>query len=577
METVSNYYHGEEGEVVDSNWICGKSRLIYWMQLRGNPHRAFVSMHTRSDISIDPLLRPGDKTVFVRLGQYSAIWVKKGDEFYPKLEQVIERSRESIRVLNKYRNIASYSRFLAMLYGLMVAARTRIPVRLREPVEKPSTLPTTPLTVFLSYSNKNVLLAHEFYNNLKQKAKVDVWLDLTRQRAESPEQDQDIASWLQRAIDSSQVFMVLLTKESVASEWVRNEIVWATEKAQREHNFHLILVKLGKAQIPDFARNAKYIFDSESLSYHEIVEELFAAVYQRRGRREWLEEQRKLGWPEAEREQKGYFHPPLTNSGRALSLDWIRKGETIHWTLEYEKDGRKTRIKGSGESEIVDLDIRPGDKIGFLQETKYFQSRIGIYMRSGDPSLSPHDVFQSYIRQLPRRSWDEVPRPLAARISNLLLFSCGLLVIALTEYFYISYFVKDLSTIEPPSWIEARHFTIVATIINLEFAAYMLIRGLYQVIYYARPFEFGDRSGKTALRYSVKALSYLGITLIFDSILNIFIFVAFYVLTVGIIIQLFHTVFGGDPALAFSYGAAIGYGLYVVDEVFPLWDLIKEE
>jgi len=535
-------------------------------------------MHTRSDISIDPLLKPDDKAVFVRVGKYSAIWVKKGAEFHPQLQEAIERTRKWTWYFLRHRKIASYSRFLAMLYGLRIAARTHIPVTWREPVEKPSTLLSTPLTVFLSYRSKNVLLAHEFYNSLKQKGKVDVWMDLTRQHDDLPDHDQAIASWLQKAIDSCQVFVVLVTEESVTSDWVRNEIIWATEKAQKANNFHLILLKLGQVEVPDFARKAQYVLDSQSLSYPEIVEELYAAVHQRRGRCEWLEEQRRRGWPKAQREQKGHYQPPLTDCGRAISLDWIRSEDTIHWTLEYERDGRKTRDKGSGEVDVVDLDIRPGDPIGFVQErTSYRHRARRTYMRSADPSLRPDDVFWNYTQHLPRRSWDEAPRPIAAQVSNLLLAICGLLIIGLIEYFYLRYLIKDPSTSQPPAWIDGGNFIIISAVITMEFAAYMLIRGLYQVIFYARPSEFGDRAGKAALRYSVKALGYLGITLVFDSILNVFIFVFLYAFTVGAILLLLQTIFGHDMRLVYSYGAAIGYGFYVLDEMFPLWDIIKED
>lgn len=573
MVTVFDYYHGEEGEVVHRHWMIGKRRLIYSMQLRGNPHRAFVLEHTSSDIAIDPLLKPGDKTVFVRLGRYSAIWVKKGDEFHPEVEQAIERAREKHRRFFRYENIVSFSRFLATLYVLVIAARKRIPVRLREPVEKPPALPTTPVKVFLSYRRSNVLLAHEFYNKLKREAKVDVWIDQERQRTVLPEHELAIASWLQQAIDSCQVFMVLLTEESVTSSWVKNEIVWATEKAKRENGFHLIVLKLGQVEIPDFARKAQYVLDSKSLSYHEIVEELYAAVYQRRGRREWLEHQRARGWPGFQREERRFFNPPLTGCGKAISLDWTRTEDTINWTLEYEKDGRKERVTGSGQTQVVDLGIRPGDLIGFLH------SHRRTHMRSGDPGLTADDVFQNYTQQLPRRSWDEASRPLAARIGNLILFVCGLLIIGLIEYFYFRYlfryFVTELAASESPDSISARNFTIVATVIVVEFAAYMLIRGLNQVIFYARPSEFGNRSGKTAFWYSVQASVFLGTKAVLDSILNIVIFWIVYALTVGLIIILFQPVFG-DVMLAYRSCAVIGYCFCLLIEAVFLWDLIRE-
>jgi hypothetical protein len=573
MVTVFNYYHGEEGEVVHSNWIIGKRKLIYSIQLRGNPHRAFVLEHTGSDISIDPILKPGDKTVLVRLGQYSAIWVNKGAEFHPEVEQAIERARERKQYFLRYRNIVSYSRFLATLFVLRIAARTRIPVRLSEPVEKPSTLSITPITVFLSYRSTNVLLAQEFYNNLKRDAKVDVWIDQERQHQVPPEHEHAIASWLQNAIDSCQLFMVLLTEESVNSDWVRNEIIWATEKAQRDDSFHLIVLKLGQVKLPEVARLAQCVLDSESLSYYEMVEETYAAVYQRPGRREWLEEQRLRGWPGITREQTSNYRPPLTDCGRAISLDWIRTADTIHWTLEFEKDSGNERVKGSGQAEVVDLGIRPGDLVGVLEDP---HNHRRIYMRSGDLSLSPDEVFQNYVRYLPYRSWDDAPRTLAARISNLLLFVCGLLIIGLTEYFVVSNAIRTASTMEPLPGLDARNSAIFLTILSTELGAYILIRALGQVVFYARPSEFADRSGKSALLYSAKALGSLGVALFLDPLLNFLIFVLLYGFTIGTILLLLEAALGYDMTLVLAYGATIGYGFYVLDEVFPFWDLIKE-
>src|SRR5215203_2496287 len=71
--------------------------------------------------------------------------------------------------------------------------------------------------VFISYSRKDIDFARKLAADL-EKAGYDVWWDITDLRG-----GDDWVSTLPAAIAAADFFIILLTPNSVASEWVRKE------------------------------------------------------------------------------------------------------------------------------------------------------------------------------------------------------------------------------------------------------------------------------------------------------------------------------------------------------------------
>jgi len=127
------------------------------------------------------------------------------------------------------------------------------------------------------------------------------------------------------------------------------------------------------------------------LQFGEIAEELYAAVYQRVGRRAWVEEQHRRGWHEREPRTPGYEHL-MSDGGTAVALHWIEEGDSFRWVLEFEADGIEKRVAGRGPWQVVDVDICPGDSVGCIA----LGHLNPLCMRSRDLNLSYGDVIVKY-------------------------------------------------------------------------------------------------------------------------------------------------------------------------------------
>jgi hypothetical protein len=101
MGGVINYYHGESGVVVDRRYIVTDQQQAQVLRLRGNPHREFAYDYEGGDIHIDPLLKPGNKAVFVRTDSYGGVWVREEDQLYRELQKAVDRVIDEIRAKPK--------------------------------------------------------------------------------------------------------------------------------------------------------------------------------------------------------------------------------------------------------------------------------------------------------------------------------------------------------------------------------------------------------------------------------------------------------------------------------------------
>lgn len=278
---------------------------------------------------------------------------------------------------------------------------TGIPVEVYSPTEEiPLTdeRPRTRLSSFLSYSSMNVLVARQLFSAMQNDADLDVWFDLTKP-GEAPTHRDHIENWLHDAVYSSKAFVLLLTKASMDSTWVRKEAVWAEEMAIRDPSFRFVVLRMGNTSAEWNAGACTLVVDCAYLHFHEVLEELYAAVFHRSGRRKWLEAN-----PDVPRQlyhrsdsTENPYEAFTSEAGVAVSLTWGRAASEPVWTLEYETAGKRTNVLGWTEYDVVDPAISRGDRIGSVRELGLFGTgRRRIWMRSDKMDLMISDVVKDY-------------------------------------------------------------------------------------------------------------------------------------------------------------------------------------
>lgn len=388
MAGITNYYHGESGFVANCGYDLSKKEPVYVLHLQNDPHRELTYAYG-GDIHIDPFLETGDEAKYVRVDRYGGIWVRVQDQYYPELQRAISRVIEEQR--DWYTNQV----------GRRLTKRV-IPDETQHKIEKDSSeLPATEASFFLSFSSKNVLLARRIFEDLKRDAKVEVWFDLD-QEGESPEHNKRIERWLREAVYNSQGFVLLWTKAAKESRWVQKEILWASEKAARDPNFHFVVLKLDDEPIPPNLIETRYLVDCHNLwPMHGIDEELFAAIARRPGKIAWIEEHLRRGIEPEDDENsilygdKHGYEPFRSDSGVAISVrHWEEEGEFC-WRLDYEKEHKLHKAYGRGEAQIIDLEICSGDDVGF-----FIYNGWPLWMRSRSLQIVPSNIIANYIQTI---------------------------------------------------------------------------------------------------------------------------------------------------------------------------------
>jgi hypothetical protein len=188
------------------------------------------------------------------------------------------------------------------------------------------------------------------------------------------------------------MFVLLVTRASVASAWVKKEIEWAKEKARTDLQFHPILLNLEGVVVPQAEREPQITIDCEGLELGETKEELFSAVYGRSGRMNWVQEQKRRGWIFRDSPKQGYEHL-MSDGGKAVSLRWKPDGDSFEWILEYEPEpGERKSASGRGPWQVIDVDIQADDRVGYANLGPWSP----IWMRSTRLDLEFGDVIQKY-------------------------------------------------------------------------------------------------------------------------------------------------------------------------------------
>jgi hypothetical protein len=110
--------------------------------------------------------------------------------------------------------------------------------------------------IFISYSHKDTDFASKVTKNLENEG-YDIWLDHMDIQTGSRWDDEIV-----KGLDASQIFMVLLSNTSVASQNVKDEISYAID-----HNKSIVPLLLESCEIPFRLRRVQYVdFTSRSFS-----------------------------------------------------------------------------------------------------------------------------------------------------------------------------------------------------------------------------------------------------------------------------------------------------------------------
>ena len=427
MAGVSNYYHGETGLVSERTWLADDEQLFYLIRLDENPHRKYVGAYG-SDIRIDPAIVTGDRVSYVRLDGYCGLWVREADAQFPRLQDARRRSDSYDRILRDWRFDLSGDappdarggplgmlkraglRIGRSIYLRRLHARTGIPTRIIKTgqpwFEDAGEESAKQATFFLSYSSRNALMARQLFEDITAATDVDVWFDLAR-AGETPGHQKHIEEWLSQAVNKSRGFVVLLTKASARSQWVKQEISWALERARAAPDFQLIVLKLEDVPVPAAAAGCGRVIDGEGLWWAGgIVEELYAAVYGRRGRQAWLKEHDELGVEKSYRDSEVFHYEDYASeAGVAQELRTFYEGGHLYWELSYRRGGRVYKVRHMGMQCAVDLGIKKGDWIASFvchrNRLGRFLSGIPVWMRSDVLSLSPDEVIGRYMEKVP--------------------------------------------------------------------------------------------------------------------------------------------------------------------------------
>jgi hypothetical protein len=126
--------------------------------------------------------------------------------------------------------------------------------------------------IFISYSRKDIDFVRKLAGDL-EKAGYDVWWDITDLRG-----GDDWVSTLPAAIKSSQFFIIVLTPNSVESEWVRKEYTQALSLRKK-----IIPIMLAACDVP-FALNTINFVNFAVGEYPDNYKSLLGALEFR----EWL-------------------------------------------------------------------------------------------------------------------------------------------------------------------------------------------------------------------------------------------------------------------------------------------------
>jgi len=130
--------------------------------------------------------------------------------------------------------------------------------------------------VFISYTAKDVQIAKEVYDILRTLG-LDVWLDVYE-----IEPGDDVTRRIEDAIKSCQLFVAIITHNSVNSNWVQKELKIALQRSAAKQDNSTVPIVLDGVEVPEFIKNVEPIilrpYDYQDLLYRDlskVVERVF--------------------------------------------------------------------------------------------------------------------------------------------------------------------------------------------------------------------------------------------------------------------------------------------------------------
>jgi hypothetical protein len=584
MAGISHFYHGEKGTLQEVWWLAGVERLTFIIYIEGNRHRQMVEDYG-SDIGIIPDVKIDDKLMYIRMNAYAGIWIQQhrtGEQDIRSGEKQVIKHR---KYMDEYASICGNSKKRTGEWLESLHKKTGIPVYWVEQdhvigADRPPGVPgikkspDSELSLFISYSNKNVLFAQYFFKQLEAEGRADVWFDQD-QGGESLHHEQEIEEWLEQGVKDAHVFVLFLTQESVASDWVNKEIKWALDQDKNRGDFHLVLLKLDDVVIPGLVEGSEYVVDCKGLSIGEILEELYSAVYKRMGRLDWLNKNDSHEENASYKRQTGNYDHLKSTSGIAVDLQWKKKNGKTSWLLYYKENKDSPEIKqaaGTQKNHVVDPGISPGDKIGFFM----FNPDTPMWMRSNNPKLTPNMVYHNYLNHLKGTSKLFSAGPVQSNAARFMLWASGLMVIAAMIIFGGWFLRQRLNQVEQPPGINAQQFQFVQDSVLILFFLSVFIYGIYSLVYHAHKKQFFGPMGKETVLYSIKALGVVCLDTILKPVLYFFGILLIYGIPAAILLQLLQGIFKKDLFMLFAYGHIGIYSIWIIYIAYRFWRLIVE-
>jgi hypothetical protein len=127
---------------------------------------------------------------------------------------------------------------------------------------------------FLSYSHSDGLMATRIHDALEQR-QVRLWID-RRLRPGDP-----IIETVETGIEDCYTFLLLVSHESLQSNWVRHEYLRAMSHVLREQQQRrLIVIRLSAIELPSYLQDRVWLDLSEPAHFNSSMDSLAAALLQ---------------------------------------------------------------------------------------------------------------------------------------------------------------------------------------------------------------------------------------------------------------------------------------------------------
>ena len=159
MAGIINYFHGETGTVNEFFWRLTPSDIRLVIAVDEDPHRV-RAFDYGGDVSFDPAILPKDHVTYLRLDQTCGMWVRTVDIERGVLHRSLRRVRKNRLMFD---SMSQRRKRLSNNKGRIadeLTKETSICSRISndDDIDWINNVPATGVSLFLSYSNRDVLL-----------------------------------------------------------------------------------------------------------------------------------------------------------------------------------------------------------------------------------------------------------------------------------------------------------------------------------------------------------------------------------------------------------------------------------